>query len=68
MPTNKALKSHIENMVCPIYDIHPIVEEDCEGIKIICCCKEFEKQCLTEAVKLLGADNKILRANISANI
>ena len=58
MPIDETLKSHIENMICPIYDIHPIVEEDWDGIKIIACCKEFEKQCLMEAEKLLKEQEK----------
>ena len=48
-----SIKPHIENMLCPTHDIHPVVESDWDGIKVTCCCHDFEKQCLEKIQKLL---------------
>lgn len=53
MRTTEFIKQHVQKMLCPVHDIYPIVEEDWDGFKITCCCKEFEKVCLKEAETLL---------------
>lgn len=59
------LKEHIESMLCPMHDIHPIVEEDWNGIKIICCCKKFEEECLQESERLLQLNNQGNKAKLA---
>jgi hypothetical protein len=49
-----ALKSSLEETACPLHDIRPIIELHREGIKIICCCADFHKQCVAEAERLSG--------------
>jgi len=51
MPIDKTLIDHIRNMVCQVHGIHPIVEDDWDGIKIDCCCGDFHKECLKEVEK-----------------
>jgi len=53
MRTPEFIKQHVQKMLCPVHDVYPIVEEDWDGFKIACCCKEFEKICLKEAETLL---------------
>jgi hypothetical protein len=53
MHSPELIKEHIKNMLCPVHDIHPIVEHDRNGLEIACCCSEFENSCLQEAVKLM---------------
>jgi hypothetical protein len=48
-----------------MHDIHPIVEEDWNGIKIICCCKKFEEECLQESERLLQLNNQGNKAKLA---
>jgi hypothetical protein len=52
-------KEHIKKMVCSVHDVHPIIEEDWNGIKVTCCCKPFERECL------LTAENLMLKAELN---
>ena len=54
MQFSDTIKEHIEKMVCDVHDIHPVTEQDWDGIKIICCCNEFHSQCLQEVETLVG--------------
>jgi len=49
-----ALKSSLEETACPLHDVRPIVELNWEGVKILCCCTDFYKQCVAEAERLSG--------------
>ncbi len=59
MILDKPIREYIENMICSIHDVHPIIEEDWNGIKVTCCCKPFEKECL------LTAENLTLKAELN---
>jgi len=56
MQFSDIIKEHIEQLVCPTHDIHPHVEQDWDGIKIICCCIDFHKQCMKQAKRMLDND------------
>jgi hypothetical protein len=58
MKSSDTIKAHIEAMLCHVHDIHPIVENDLDGIKIICCCEDFHKACLNEYEGLVS-NNKL---------
>ncbi len=45
----ESLRKRIENMICPVHDVHPNVEHDFDGLKIAGCCKAFEQIRLKEA-------------------
>jgi hypothetical protein len=49
MKFSEAIKEHIENMICSVHDIHPIVEQDWQGITVIACCDDFHKECIEQA-------------------
>ena len=55
MQFSDTIKEHIEKLLCPVHDIHPMVEQDWDGVKISACCKEFEMTCLKEAERLIQA-------------
>jgi hypothetical protein len=42
------VRERILAMVCPVHDIRPIVENEFDEVKVICCCKAFELICLKE--------------------
>lgn len=48
------IKSEIEKNLCQLHDIHPVVEINWDGIKIVCCCSEFHNRCVREAEYLLN--------------
>ncbi|HTK21700.1 MAG TPA: hypothetical protein VL442_19420 [Mucilaginibacter sp.] len=54
---SEPLKEHIEKKVCPVHNIHPIIEVDLNELKIAACCKDFELQCLEDAEKLINPSN-----------
>ena len=54
---SEPLKEHIEKMVCPVHNIHPIIENDLDELKIAACCQEFESKCLSDAEKLIHKSN-----------
>jgi hypothetical protein len=48
MDTLETLKTAIENRLCPVHDIHPLVEVTGDDLDIICCCELFYARCLRE--------------------
>jgi hypothetical protein len=42
------IKHFIEEKVCPIHDVHPVVEMIGEEINVACCCTFFERYCTIE--------------------
>ena len=51
-----AIKGHIKQMLCPVHDIHPMIEYDLDGLKIVTCCENFEKQCMAETEELISKE------------
>ena len=39
------IKSIIESKLCPIHDIHPVIDISEDQLQIICCCIDFHKEC-----------------------
>jgi hypothetical protein len=58
MQFSEIVKGHIEKMACPVHDIHPVVEQDWEGVKIITCCSDFHTGCMEQAEKLMSNASK----------
>ena len=48
------IKSIIEGRLCPIHDIHPVIDISENQLQIICCCIDFHKECKNEAEVALG--------------
>jgi len=48
MNTLENIKSTIEERLCPIHDIHPLVESVGAELKITCCCHFFYARCLQD--------------------
>jgi hypothetical protein len=46
METLEVIKSAIEERLCPVHDVHPLVEINGADIEIICCCELFYAKCL----------------------
>jgi hypothetical protein len=59
MTIDPLTREHIEKMVCIVHDVHPIIEANWDGIKLICCCEQFEKVCL------LTAENLVLKTELN---
>ena len=36
-------------MICPVHDVHPVVEIFGNELQIGCCCAEFHEECANEA-------------------
>ena len=55
MESSPDFKSIIETIECPVHKRHPeiILQED-NGIKLSCCCVEFNTQCFYILKKLLA--------------
>lgn len=43
----------IKNKVCPVHDLHPIIEITGNQLKIICCCKAFHDDCTHEIMGIM---------------
>ena len=59
-----ALSETVKNKVCPVHDIHPIVEIRGNQLKIICCCKAFHEECSHEALKVMQTNDPATEWNI----
>lgn len=57
MESADTIKSVIESTVCPVHDVHPIVDTEGNKLKISCCCAQFYEEC-TGQVKGLFMTNK----------
>ena len=53
MKAAHTIKAIIEEKVCPVHDVHPIVDIIGNQIEITCCCTYFHKYCIIEAEHLL---------------
>jgi len=49
MESAETVKSIIETMLCPVHDVHPVVEIMRNELQISCCCNEFHEDCMDEA-------------------
>lgn len=49
MESPEIVKSIIENMVCSVHDVHPLVEIMGNELQVSCCCDAFHEECLDEA-------------------
>lgn len=52
MESAETVKLIIGSRVCPIHDVHPVVETMGNELKISCCCKSFNVDCSLEAISL----------------
>jgi len=59
MQLPEIIQKQIENMVCPVHDIHPIVEQDWDGIKISTCCDDFQKECTEQLEVMLNQSQTV---------
>lgn len=48
----------IEDDVCPVHDLHPMVDVTGNELKLSCCCANFQQEC-TEKIKSLFMLNPI---------
>jgi|GEM_PF-1160092 hypothetical protein len=42
------IKHQIEEKLCPVHDMHPVVDATGEEINVACCCNYFQKYCTIE--------------------
>jgi hypothetical protein len=56
------IKLILEEKVCPVHDIHPVVEMNGNDINIACCCAYFSRFCQIEAEYLSSEKNAGLTA------
>jgi hypothetical protein len=42
------IKHQIEGKLCPVHDMHPVVETAGDEINVACCCNYFEHYCKIE--------------------
>jgi len=49
MESADTVKWVIEGMVCPVHDVHPVVEIVGNKLLISCCCNDFHEECIGEA-------------------
>jgi len=49
MESAEVVKSVIEDMVCPVHDVHPVVEIFGNNLQISSCCDDFHEECANEA-------------------
>ncbi|HTD39671.1 MAG TPA: hypothetical protein VK671_03555 [Mucilaginibacter sp.] len=52
MESADTIKLIIESRVCPVHDVHPLVEATGNELKISCCCSGFHMDCSLEAISL----------------
>jgi len=45
MKLAETVKYQIEEKICPVHDMHPVVDATGEEISVACCCTYFEKYC-----------------------
>jgi hypothetical protein len=48
MDNLESIKSTIEERLCPVHDIHPLVEVTDDRLEITCCCQLFYAKCLQD--------------------
>lgn len=53
MKLSEIIKPAIENLSCPVHDIHPIVQLFGEECQVITCCSVFQKECTEEIDAML---------------
>ena len=46
MDTLEVIKSAVGERLCPVHDVHPLVEITGTDLEIICCCELFYAKCL----------------------
>jgi len=49
MKLAEKIKWTLQEKLCPVHDVHPIVEIAGEEINIACCCTYFKRFCQIEA-------------------
>lgn len=49
MESAAIIKSVLEEKLCPIHDVHPVVEVIGDKVNIMCCCDYFYRYCTIEA-------------------
>jgi len=52
------VKSVIEDSLCPVHDLHPVIDVTGNELKVSCCCTYFHKMC-TEEIKSLFMLNPV---------
>ena len=60
MTLAETIKPAIEAMVCPVHDIHPIVQVFGDEFQVISCCSVFQKECTEEIEAMLSQLNRTL--------
>ena len=58
MQFTESIKEAVQGMLCPTHDIHPLIEQDWEGVKIHCCCNDFHTLCLKQAEEMSEQHNQ----------
>lgn len=54
MKLAETIKPSIEAMLCPLHDIHPVVEVLGNELHINCCCNRFHDLCRRQVDDMLG--------------
>jgi hypothetical protein len=57
MTLAETIQPAIEAMVCPVHDIHPIVQVMGDEFQVISCCSVFQKECAEEIAEILAHMN-----------
>lgn len=48
MKIAETIKHQIEEKLCPVHDMHPVVDATAGEISVACCCTYFQKYCTIE--------------------
>lgn len=64
MRLTETMKITIEDYLCPIHDIHPVVEISAGEFQVICCCTAFHEECRKEVESVLAKMDITLNWNI----
>ncbi|WP_448702784.1 hypothetical protein ACFGVR_10560 [Mucilaginibacter sp. AW1-3] len=54
MKLAESIKPNIEAMLCPLHDIHPVVDVLGNELQITCCCNRFHDLCRRQTEAMLG--------------
>ncbi|MGZ3946062.1 MAG: hypothetical protein ACXVJB_14045 [Mucilaginibacter sp.] len=55
------IKHQIEDKLCPVHDMHPVVDATGEEISVACCCNYFQKYCIIEVEYLKSHINSLTK-------
>ena len=64
MKLAETIKHQIEEKLCPVHDMHPVVDAIGEEINVACCCSYFQRYCTIE-IEYLKSQFKPLTSHVN---